>query len=98
MSSDFYPSSLSRNLVRTGMLGYRENLALCALLMVDRPTQEPGFRNAGPEMDFAVFPDFSGKAVGRLPLPARRAEAYVLADSLEEPFSGTRSSPSIGEQ
>jgi hypothetical protein len=98
MSSDSYPSNLSRNLVRTGTLGYRENLALCALLMVDRPTPGPGFRHAGPEMDFAVFPDFSGKAVGRLALSARRAGTYVLADSLEEPFSGTLSSPSIGEQ
>jgi hypothetical protein len=28
MSSDFYSSSLSRNLVRTGAFGYRENTAV----------------------------------------------------------------------
>lgn len=32
MSSGFYPSSLSRNLVRAGAFGYRENTAVCDVL------------------------------------------------------------------
>lgn len=57
MSSDFYSSSLSRNLVRTGGAGYRENASLHLLLGA---TESPTGRSEylGQPTGFSAFPDF----------------------------------------
>ncbi|MDZ7927391.1 MAG: hypothetical protein U5L46_10010 [Agrobacterium sp.] len=58
MSSDFYSSSLSRNLVSTGGLGYRENASLRLLLSA----AEENAMRLSPDRDtssgFVAFPDF----------------------------------------
>lgn len=54
MSSEFYPPSLSRNLVRTGGAGYRENVSLRLLLNAAEETAVRLDRDAC----FAAFPDF----------------------------------------
>jgi hypothetical protein len=58
MSSDFYPSSLSRNLIRTGAFGYRENVALGILNRAEDAAvqQDQRFEDTS---NFLAFPDFS---------------------------------------
>lgn len=66
MSSDFYPSSLSRNLIRTGAFAYRENVALGILNRAEDAAggqQSDRFESAS---SFVAFPDFSrGPHTGR---------------------------------
>lgn len=66
MSSDFYPSSLSRNLIRTGAFAYRENVALGILNRAEDVAarqQRDSFEAVG---SFVAFPDFSrGPQAGR---------------------------------
>lgn len=58
MSSDFYSSSLSRNLVRTGGLGYRENASLRLLLSAAEETAMRLDQDRGASSGFTAFPDF----------------------------------------
>ena len=65
MSSDFYPSSLSRNLIRTGAFAYRENVALGILNRAEDAARQQCDRFAAVG-SFAAFPDFSrGPQAGR---------------------------------
>ena len=59
MSSEFYSSSLSRNLVRTGGVGYRENASLRLLLGKAEETAERVDYYRGEPTGFSAFPDFS---------------------------------------
>lgn len=61
MSSDFYPASLSRNLVRAGAFGYRENAALRLLLDAARNAVRRQDRDPGSAVNFMAFPDFGRK-------------------------------------
>ncbi|QWW66178.1 hypothetical protein [Rhizobium sp. WYJ-E13] len=64
MSSDFYPPSLSRNLIRTGAFGYRENVALGILDRAEAAGRQ-GDRFEAAE-SFVAFPNFShGPETGR---------------------------------
>lgn len=58
MSSDFYPSSLSRNLIRTGAFGYRENVALGILNRAEDAAVQQDQRLEDAS-NFVAFPDFS---------------------------------------
>ena len=65
MSSDFYPPSLSRNLIRTGAFGYRENVALGILDRAEAAAGRQGDRFEAVE-SFVAFPNFSrGPETGR---------------------------------
>ncbi|MBB4103680.1 hypothetical protein [Allorhizobium borbori] len=58
MSSDIYPSSLSRNLVRAGAYGYRENAVLGLFLTeVEGAGEEAGLGFASATT-FVTYPDF----------------------------------------
>jgi hypothetical protein len=59
MSSDFYPPSLSRNLIRTGAAGYRENVALGILDRAEVAAAGRPGQSFGSSGTFAAFPDFS---------------------------------------
>ncbi len=59
MSSDFYSSSLSRNLVRTGGAGYRENASLRVLLGKAEETAGRLDQDHREASGFSAFPDFS---------------------------------------
>lgn len=70
MSSDFYSSSLSRNLVRTGGAGYRENVSLRFLL---NAAEETAMRlDRGAPIGFAAFPDFGLRTDFARSVPAGR--------------------------
>lgn len=58
MSSNLYPASLSRNLVRTGAFGYRENVALGLLAIAETLSGDEGQR-LDAVGSFLAFPDFS---------------------------------------
>ena len=74
MSSDFYPSSLSRNLIRTGAFAYRENVALGILDCATDTARNPG--NLSEAIgSFVAFPDFSGEAQTRRGTHRRRVYA-----------------------
>ncbi|TRA97418.1 MULTISPECIES: hypothetical protein [Rhizobium/Agrobacterium group] len=69
MSSEFYSPSLSRNLVRTGGAGYRENASLRLLLNAAEETAIRQDRDAY----FAAFPDFGVQTdVSKRSVPAGR--------------------------
>jgi hypothetical protein len=66
MSSDFYPSSLSRNLIRTGAFGYRENVALGILNRAEDAAARQRDQRFEAIGNFVAFPDFSrGPQAGR---------------------------------
>lgn len=92
MSSDFYSSSLSRNLVRTGGAGYRENASLRLLLGAAEEKAVHLERARGEPIGFSAFPDFS--------LQTHMAQRLVSAGRIrlskpalpfgENPLSGPR--------
>lgn len=61
MSSDIYPSCLSRNLVRTGAFGYHENSTPSLLFAIAEGAVEAGASGFVPAMTFVTYPDFGAK-------------------------------------
>ncbi|MCX8999608.1 hypothetical protein NOF55_21105 [Rhizobiaceae bacterium BDR2-2] len=90
MSSDFYPSSLSRNLVRTGAFGYRENAALHLLLSAAEDVARNAGHDRGSTVNFVAFPDFDRKAkTGPKVVSFGRTHLRTLALSRgKHPFTG----------
>lgn len=62
MSSDFYPSSLSRNLIRTGAFGYRENVVLGILNRAEKAAARQQDERLDAAVGFAAFPDFGRRS------------------------------------
>ncbi len=65
MSSDFYPSSLSRNLIRTGAFAYRENVALGILNRAEDAAGEQQDDRFRIRQQFRGFSRFQPWAAGR---------------------------------
>lgn len=92
MSSDFYPSSLSRNLIRTGAFGYRENVALGILNRAEDAASGRQDQRFEAAVSFVAFPDFSrgpetGQGTNALRIHSLgQLRLATLAASLDEHF------------
>lgn len=83
MSSDFYPSSLSRNLIRTGAFGYRENVVLGILIRAEKAAAGQKDQRLDAACGFAAFPDF-GKGSD-----TAQGTSFVYVHSLGQPRLST---------
>lgn len=83
MSSDFYHASLSRNLIRTGAFGYRENAGPHILLNIADEVALLADDGRASLKDFTAFPDFGRKGQAGSPaISLGRQRLAVLAASL----------------
>lgn len=85
MSSDFYHPCLSRNLVRTGVSGYRENARFLFLLNAAEDAVRYETRHDRPTMSFVAFPDFDlGRRTGARTVSFEQCHLRPLAASLRK--------------